>query len=213
MKPHHEPPDSGSENSPGRKPQVVVRAGKTFLCSSCGTLVEVPPEVVGQLVIAVEPTTQQEPNQQPPAQEQPPQTQRPQKQSPQTPRPKKTHAQKQHSPQRPPPRPKRPRQPQRESFVGQTIDGLQVPSAQQLDRALKWVSFHLRVLDRQGSEINRLRKLLKTQPVPRPSPLERAHEVPVRSSDELESNEHSQHAHEDVSMAPGSRAAKERGPP
>ncbi|MFN3150172.1 hypothetical protein [Bremerella sp.] len=213
MKPHHEPPDSGSENSPGRKPQVVVRAGKTFLCSSCGTLVEVPPEVVGQLVIAVEPTTQQEPNQEPPAQEQPPQTQSLQTQTPQ-----KTHAQKQHSPQRPSPRPKRPRQPQRESFVGQTIDGLQVPSAQQLDRALKWVSFHLRVLDRQGSEINRLRKLLKAHPVPRPSPLERVREVPGQSSDELEPNVHSQHAHEDVSMAPldatqKAALAKERGPP
>ncbi len=32
-------------------PQVVVRAGKTFLCTACGTLVEIPADVVGQYVL------------------------------------------------------------------------------------------------------------------------------------------------------------------
>lgn len=190
MKTHHEPPESGGTKSPGHMPQVVVRAGKTFLCSSCGTLVEVPPEVVGQLVIAVNRAPQEEQVDEP-------------------------HAAQERSTKPAPSRPKRPIKPKRESFVGQTIDGLQVPSAQQLDRALKWVSFHLRVLDRQGSEIQRLRKLLKTPPAPRPSPLGPEHEVLLQPSDELESNKH---AHENVSMASLDAAqkaaqAKERGPP
>ncbi len=35
----------------GGKPQVVVRAGKTFVCMACGTLVEIPADVVGQYVL------------------------------------------------------------------------------------------------------------------------------------------------------------------
>ena len=35
----------------GGGPQVVVRAGKSFVCMACGTLVEIPADVVGQYVL------------------------------------------------------------------------------------------------------------------------------------------------------------------
>jgi len=47
-----------SEASGGRSreraPQVVVRAGKTFVCSACGTWVQVPDDVVGQWVVVAD---------------------------------------------------------------------------------------------------------------------------------------------------------------
>ncbi|MFN3151069.1 hypothetical protein [Bremerella sp.] len=137
-----EPSGSFSEEN---APQVVVRAGKHYVCSSCGTLVEIPAEVVGQLVLAAAPSPQEEA-------------------SPPTPPQAPSTVIAAPSPQ--PPRPKRPSKPQRPSFVGETIDGLRVPSANELDRALAWVSFHLRVLDRQGSEIKRLQKAIEDRNPP-----------------------------------------------
>ncbi|WDI41362.1 hypothetical protein [Bremerella sp. P1] len=160
MSTNHAQPDQRGTRSTERKPQVVVRAGKTFLCSSCGTLVEVPADVVGQLVVAVDSSPQEAPAEPSVADEQPPQvepdpTVTPAKSSSCKDSPRPSHAPKH--------RPQRPSAPKKSHLIGEMIDGLKVPSAKQLDRALAWVSFHLKVLDRQGTEKNRLRKLLKKQ--------------------------------------------------
>ena len=188
------------EHRDSRTPQVVVRADKYYLCSACGTLVEIPPEVVGQLVLVAGETTEAPTAAETPCVETSP--------SP------KLQAQS-------PPRPKRPKQPARVSFVGETIDGLRVPSAKQLDRALNWVSFHLRVLDRQGSELKRLEKKVKQRApseVPSPHPRGHAKEVDAQQPTDSSHGAYQQHGHERVGMAseshkPQRRAAKERGPP
>ena len=179
------------------KPQVVVRAGKTYVCSSCGTLVEIPADVVGQLVLAVEPDSPEKPGKDPPA-------------------PAATASDRAVS--SPPlnrmmPRPKRPKQPKRDVFVGELIDGLRVPSADQLDRALKWVSFHLRVLDRQGSEIKRLTKLLDDRKVPCLPPRGHAQDATKQPRPEPSRQPEASHAHEDVSMSPDVSNKNQRGPP
>lgn len=140
MSTFHDSPEKSGPRPSERQPQVVVRAGKTFLCTACGTLVEVPAEVVGQLVLAVGPPAPEETVDNSP--------------------PKREPVAAEPSP-KPQPQRKRPPQPKRPTLVGEKIDGLIVPSGKQLDRALAWVSFHLRVLDRQGSEIKRLQKLRK----------------------------------------------------
>ena len=194
-------------------PQVVVRADKYFICSACGVLVEIPPEVVGQLVLAASPASQDAKVKEAAPRKEPVTA----TDSPMSGKAVATQVA--------PPRPRRPQRPKRLAFVGETIDGLQVPSGQQLDRALKWVSFHLRVLDRQNSEINRLKKLLKQRSAgiastdtkqasrqhpntpmhysgascPRPRGHDDPHQPP--------------HAHEDVSMAPEKHTKIERGPP
>ena len=215
-------PQPSDQRSTECQPQVVVRAGKHYVCSACGTLVEIPAEVVGQLVIAVNPATQSEQSRQADSLKEDPQTENAQPGKPQlaaepSRRPiaslpssggdgRGTSAS--HSTQTTrrlkPARPRHPKRPPRENFAGQTIDGLIVPTGAKLDRALAWVSFHLRVLDRQGTEFDRLRKLLKKQRqqhgragdadaifsrrdpqkhprVPRPSLLGRAHRLSMRA--------------------------------
>ena len=198
-------------------PQVVVRAGKTFVCSSCGTLVEIPAEVVGQLVLAAAPASQDMPGGESPPEEKEPAQNEPERRERQaqpvlTQQPSRQTASAKPRTQRP----KRPQRPQPERFTGTMIDGLRVPSGQQLDRALKWVSFHLRVLDRQSGEIKRLQTLLKQPPsirVPRPSPLGRASKANSQDQTRHECPPNQEHAHEDVSMAPVVRDVNERGPP
>lgn len=166
----HAQPDSSGSFSPENAPQVVVRAGKTFICSSCGTLVEVPPEVVGQLVLVANPSKPERECSTKPVEAKP--------------APKAA-------------RPAQPKRPKRESFVGQMIDGLRVPSAEQLDRAFAWVSFHLRLLDRQGAEVKRLEQLVEIKSsVPEPPP-------PQCAEDPCEP----------TGKTPASGPAKERGPP
>ncbi|MFN3148601.1 hypothetical protein [Bremerella sp.] len=233
MSSSHAQPDPRGSFSTENAPQVVVRAGKTFVCSACGTLVEIPAEVVGQLVLAANPSPQQLPGIPPgsppddkPAPKEASQTTAstsPDRSAVASDRPARSRSYDAPQAQQTlrAPRPRRPKQPFRESFVGQTIDGLTVPSAGELDRALKWVSFHLRVLDRQGSEIKRLKKLLKqrpTIPVPRPSPLGRASDADSREPVSPMDGAPMGHAQADVSMAPTDNdaargSAKERGPP
>lgn len=229
---------SGGTLSTESSAQVVVRADKVYLCSSCGTLVEVPADVVGQLVLAVNHAPQETT---PPISTT--------ASTPATTRPA-TSTSKQHAggtsgtaskstqshvnvvedrpsagfaPKARPARPRRPMAPQPVRFVGQTIDGLTVPSAGQLDRALKWVSFHLRVLDRQGSEVKRLKKLLKQRPcttrqhhprkrnscrvkpaplVPRPRRFLQTDKLPIAARAQRLRRNQQRHAHADVSMAP-----------
>ncbi|MBA2117734.1 hypothetical protein [Bremerella alba] len=47
-------PDQDRSQTRDNAPRGVVRADKTFVCSACGTLVEVPAKVVGRMVQAVE---------------------------------------------------------------------------------------------------------------------------------------------------------------
>ncbi|WDI45159.1 hypothetical protein [Bremerella sp. P1] len=223
----HAQPEPSGQRSTERKPQVVVRAGKTYVCSACGTLVEIPEDVVGQLVLAVDPPTEVSHVEPSPAQE---------TASPQTPQKNNAYESRAHLTTRthlvavedPPPRsipqkhrppkPNRPRQPKRTSFTDQLIDGLRVPSAKELDRALAWVSFHLKVLDRQGSEIHRLKKLLKKQRVPCPPPgapskSDATHSTPSRACRAKQT-----HAQADLGVAPenglpGANQLQERGPP
>ncbi|MEW4561219.1 hypothetical protein AB1K70_01765 [Bremerella sp. JC770] len=148
------PSERHDSASAGHTPQVVVRAGKTYLCSACGTLVEVPAEVVGQLVrvVACSPNGASEENL-PPA-ETPSQTHvTPSTPSPTAASPKKCSKR---------PRCRQPSQPIAAKHP--IIDGLCLPTAQQLNGALAWVSFHLKVLDRQGSELQQLKKRLKRRP-------------------------------------------------
>lgn len=214
MSSSHEPPEQNGALSRESKPQVVVRAGKYYVCSSCGTMVEIPADVVGQLVVAVDPVPQATPLQEQPS----------------TPVPINSDVSEIHSDgvavenrstlststKLRPPQPKRPKQPQKQVFIGEIIDGLQVPSARQLDRALAWVSFHLQVLDRQGSELKRLQKLLKDHPtsrVPCPGPRGHAKEVAVQELRGPCNHPSEKHAHEEVSMAPDLKKAKGREPP
>ncbi|WDI42270.1 hypothetical protein [Bremerella sp. P1] len=210
-------PDPSGSFSPENAPQVVVRAGKTYVCSACGTLVEIPADVVGQLVVAVDHSSQDQQDSEPDAREEATsvvpavdpvasgntvQTE----QRPPATKPKPSR----------PLRPKRPEQPESNSLTGELIDGLRVPSARQLDRALAWVSFHLKVLDRQGSEINRLRKLLKkrsTSGVPRPSLLGRAEEVPQQQAVGRAGRAKPRHAQADLGVVPDRDHETERGPP
>ena len=233
MSSSHAQPDPRGSFSTENAPQVVVRAGKTFVCSACGTLVEIPAEVVGQLVLAVNPSPQPSPDSPsgsppdnkpaPKEASQPTASTSPDSSAVASDRPacSRTYDAPQAQQTLRAPRPRRPKQPFRESFVGQTIDGLTVPSAGELDRALKWVSFHLRVLDRQGSEIKRLKKLLKqrpTIPVPRPSPHGLASDAGAREPVSPTDGAPKGHAQADLGVAPQQEeaargSAKERGPP
>ena len=243
----HRQPELQGAFSNKHAPQVVVRAGKTFVCSACGTLVEIPKEVVGQLVLAAAPasseeqsrgeTTEVAPSPTDSSQHQPPINKTtgvpcsrprghakevtPKESARSAPGAKQSHAHADVGMAPVSTRPKRPRSPARECFVGQTIDGLTVPSAHQLDRALAWVSFHLRVLDRQGSETQRLRKLLKQRSnsgAPCPRPRGPASEVPVHDPVKPAGNPNPKHAPEDFGVATEAdykreRDANERGPP
>ncbi|MFN3151710.1 hypothetical protein [Bremerella sp.] len=200
-------PDPHGSFSPENAPEVVVRADKYYVCSSCGTLVEIPAEVAGQLVIAVNPkpsagaspTKPRLPG--PPASSVSPQhaAGATPPASPTTQAKPKPHADRSPTARQSTPRPGRPKQLKSVSFVGQTIDGLVVPSGQQLDRALKWVAFHLRVLDRQGEELQRIKQQLKKrQPQKQCAPATPTPQTPT---------------HTNVHTAPQSDTKRERGPP
>lgn len=206
----HEQPDPRGSFSPENAPQIVVRAGKTFLCAACGTLVEVPPEVVGQLVLVANPSSpgdQPHPEPKPSAESQPqpreagqatratgPSVITTQADKRQDASPERVRSSRHASATMRPPRPKRPK---RESFVGQRIDGLRVPSALELDRAFAWVSFHLRVLDRQGAEIKRLKQQIDAQ----------------KSADERPATRGAEDPCVPTGIASASIPANERGPP
>ncbi|MEW4565748.1 hypothetical protein AB1K70_24720 [Bremerella sp. JC770] len=198
----HDQTAPGGTLSTESKPQVVVRAGKYFICTACRTLVEVPPDVVGQLVTTAhtEPTAPVAPA----APEEP----RPQPTAPEDSRPKVLTP----APSSGKTSPRAPRQKKR--FRGEIIDGLRVPSSRQLDRALGWVTFQLKVLDRQGSELHHLQKRHQkrvSQQVPSPRP--RGHAEAEHNAPTTSNKESVRHAHEDVSMAPKQDPPQDRGPP
>ena len=218
----HAQPDPGGSFSSENGPQVVVRAGEYFVCSACGTMVRLPAEVVGQLVLTAAPTPEKQPVAATPEREEPARSMPHAAVSPQADQVsvKATATVRRPSKARPS-RPRRPQQPQRVSLAGEMIDGLRVPSGDELDRALAWVSFHLRVLDRQGSEIARLQKLLKEQaadkgrsPLPH-TDVENACQEQTQAPSDLP---RAPHAQEDLGVVPeadhkSERDANERGPP
>ncbi|WDI44611.1 hypothetical protein [Bremerella sp. P1] len=207
----------GGAFSAENTPQVVVRAGKTYVCSACGTLVEIPADVVGQLVIAVTPEAENKPVDAASEEQEPGRTEAAQeKSSPSHPVTAEVCTRPSTAKTTRPSRPGRPKQPKRVSFADEMIDGLRVPTAGQLDRALAWVSFHLKVLDRQGSEIKRLRKLLKqrsTIDVPRPSLTGRAQKATREGPSSRVGSARQRHAPADLSVAPDVDNKTQRGPP
>lgn len=221
MSSSHEQPEHSGKLSTERKPQVVVRADKYFVCSACGVLVEVPADVVGQLVIAVDPSPQESQVNQSPAQEEPSLLEPAEEaRASLTKSTQAVTVEPSPSPSLPQShrllRPKRPKRPKGECFTGELIDGLRVPTANELDRALVWVSFHLKVLDRQGSEINRLKKLLKkrlSQSGPCVRPGQTAETATAQEVFRTGDHQTGSHAHENVTMAPVTKIAKGREPP
>ncbi|MBA2115832.1 hypothetical protein [Bremerella alba] len=190
-------PDQSGAFSNESPPQLIVRAGKTFVCSACGVMVEVPAKAVGRMMVVHDQSSPKEVVNEEPAPPLKPITARP-------------------------PRPKRPPQPSQVSRGRRRIDGLIVPAAGEMERALAWVSFHLKLLDRQGTEFTRLRKLLKQrspQQVPSPSPQSKAKKRPVPKRVARVKHARRIYAHEVVSMPLENASpqhaspAKERGPP
>ncbi|MEW4563370.1 hypothetical protein AB1K70_12640 [Bremerella sp. JC770] len=177
--------------------RVIVRAEKYFLCTACGTLVEIPADVVGQVVT----TIARSPSEKPAASAEPLEEQA-----------SSSEVKRSESPQ-----PKRCRQPKQAQPAGEVIDGLRVPSSRELDRAVAWGSFRLKVLDRQGSEVHRLRRLLKQQKGPCVRSHGRVREVDGQGSVVFAGAVMQRHAHKDESMAPGNSPStsptQERGPP
>jgi len=188
-------------------PQVVVRAGKTFVCSACGTLVEIPEEYVGRLVVP----PQARPDQPPHADARPEEasTTVDPTSCASTDRTKHEVASSNQ-----PPRSKtstratrvrriRPADPSRER-----IDGLIVPTPRELHRVLAWIEYRLHRLE----VLKQLEKQF-TSPSPPGAPTRRPRRprkrVPLRQPiTTLE-----KHAHADVGMAPSAHSKKERGPP
>ncbi len=217
----HDHPHREEASSTHDPPQVVVRAGKTYLCSSCGTLIEVPADVVGQYVLvpasaeAAENGNAAKGNaeKRPSPRQATPSSSRSSSTTSGPSTSNKTQATTSQDNAKRLPLPSRPKRPRRPSFAHQKIDGLHVPSSGEMDRAFHWVSYQLKVLDRKESEIRRLRKLLKPsvkEPTPRRRPVRPPREVPVKQPEK--------HVHEDVDMAPQSQApgsthAHERAPP
>lgn len=208
-----EQPDQHGSLSPENAPQIVVRAGKHFICSACGVLVEIPADVVGQLVLVPAQSVPSEPDEQSGSPENPPPSnssehaaaEAPGESQPRSPA-VTPHNKQPARPRTDAPSPRyRPqngrsnyrRRPHRPSFVGQEIDGLRVPSAEELDLAFKWVEFHLTVLDRQGAEIKRLTKLLKNK----------------RKQTGPPSKKHAPQNSTHPAVPPDSHLVQERGPP
>ncbi|MEW4563928.1 hypothetical protein AB1K70_15440 [Bremerella sp. JC770] len=194
MSHHHAQPESSGSRSPEHAPQVVVRAGKTYLCSACGTLVEIPADVVGRMVVVVDPPS-------PSTSDKPlPATDAPTPKAPPEAQPSGT------------PSPAWVKRPTTIAFTGETIDGLRVPTSTQLDRALAWVSFHLKVLDRRASEHQRLQKQLKARQL-RPSHAVVVEEAVVQASAGLAVDATSSFTSGNVNEVPGAENRKQRGPP
>ena len=218
-------PEMQGADSTENVPQVVVRAGKYYMCSACGTLVEIPADVIDQFEIPVQPVSK-EPQPSEPQTSDPPQYQSTQNQPPLQTSPaaakcdKPASTQFSQSPKAPPLSKGQPLR-RRVRLAGKIIDGLRVPSASQLDRAFSWVTYQLKVVDQKNSEIKRLKKLLKANAkfassCPRPRDHENSNEQNTSAGSECRAKP--THAHALVSMAPQrskgpTNPAKERGPP
>jgi len=191
--PPHNPVTPGGEISP----QVVVRAGKTWVCSACGVLIELPADVVGQMVVLPDPS---EPSARP--------SPTPHEQSPEN-EPLQNDAGPDQETASPSPGTNRAgmRRPKRLPSAGlprERIDGLIVPTTEELQRLLSWIDYRLK-------RLNTLRQFEKqsTKPWSSRSPRREANKVPMRKPWPVKRR----HAHADVGMAPSSSHTNQRGPP
>jgi len=195
----HNPVSPGGGRATASPPQVVVRAGKTYACTACGTLVEIPAEVVGQLVAVPEKTARKEITERSPEREQPASEMCASAESSEERRSTQNVRRCQ---------PTRRIQPAQVLPERERIDGLIVPTAQEMERLLGWIEYRLqrlkflqqleKQLTRQSSEQVPVRRLGR--------PTKR---VPTRPRNGLRRR----HAHADVSMAPETNEAHQRGPP
>jgi len=207
-------PDSCGSFSPENATQVVVRAGKTFVCSACGTLVEIPADLEGQWVMASasSPNNASDPSDAP--NKVPDCVETALSRIPvSAPSTSTTSAPATASPKRRPPRPKRPAAPKPVCFVGQAIEGLQVPTGKELHYAMGWVSFHLKVLDRQGSEVKHLRKKRPKGRGPCPRPRGHTEELPAEKPQGSSPNANPSQIHEGGDGEPNRDDQHKRGPP
>ncbi len=217
MSSQYHPPDQDGAISHENQPQVVVRGGKTYVCSACGTLVEIPAEFVNQFDLVDQAASPREDAakertpQPPPASHSAPAEVRGKQCSTRKVEHGSAHCANSNKAQS---RPRSACRPPRKIFADTIIDGLRVPSAQKLDRAFAWVSFQLKVVDRQDSEIRRLKKLLRQKPVSRPGPRRqaKAREAPPGATATVARPSPS-HAGEDIPTAPDKKTPKGREPP
>jgi len=194
-----EPPGGGFSTESA--PQVIVRAGETFVCSACGALVEVPAEVVGQMIVPVQQIEPPAAEPSPPAREPGPTVRSGESPSPSAPAPKVR-----------PPRPVRPRQPLHMDDQPERIDGLVVPTTKQIERLLAWIEYRLGRL----SALQQIEKQLdrqKPQRVRGARPRRHAKQVPLRQRYGKRKFTKPTHAHDDVGMAPKTENLHQRGPP
>jgi len=172
--------------SPESTPRIVVRAGKHYVCSACGTWVQLPDDVVGQLVIAADSVEPAEPAAESPAKEEP--------SLPEAPKPSCRKS------------------PPRIDTGRETIDGLIVPTTEEMQRLLKWIEYRLHRLD----ALKRLERQLtrqKSSKMPGRPARRQANKVPLRRAVcDTKPTQRSQ-AHADVGMAPSSDVTHQRGPP
>ncbi len=231
----HDPPAKRETPTGAQSPQVVVRAGKHYVCSACGTLIEIPADVAEQYIL-VAPSNPQTDTAKPPitrkqttpssaspcpsstAKEQAG-SESPLQHTPAQPLPasshRPTHSQETSSRGSTRPTSRRTRLVSRPIFAGKRIDGLHVPTGKQLDGAFKWISFQLKVLDRKDSEIKQLKKLLRQQaarPKPRGRPQPAGKESDNQAAIKRKRRAAIEHAHADVGKAPA-YAAPAREPP
>jgi len=218
-----QPSETGGGRSCRSAPQVVVRAGKTWVCSACGVLVEVPPELVGQMVIVPEEAEQPEPAAASLADEVASREEAPPAEVGADTAPCARQAEG-NSPAARLRRPKRPRWPAEVSSPRERIDGLIVPTTQEMDRLWAWVSYRLKQLDLLKQQENvlhqspakRRRPQGRTAPkrlVSGNPPRRHAEKVPLRKRKDPLPGQPARHAYADVSMAPELNKKQGRGPP
>jgi len=224
-------PEPGGGLSVESASQVVVRAGKAWVCSACGVMVQLPDDVVGQMVIVPEESGRQTPVGETPA-AQGDSAQRPSdlgvphageadergddlvEDASCRPQgrggPFEEASRRTEAPPIRPPRPRRPTRPGQTTLGHERIDGLVVPTTQEMERLLAWVDYRLKRLD----GLQRLERELVRQKVEQaPSSHAEVQQAVSIMTGSAANQTPSGHAHEDVSMAPDSNASQERGPP
>jgi len=204
-------------------PQVIVRAGKHYVCSACGVLVELPADVVGQIVVPYQAAEVPDAPVENAADEEPP-----------TEGSNQTEAEVANE------EASNGRSPElaRVSFQSERIDGLVVPSTQEMERLLAWINYRLKRLgilkqvekrltpsnakrSRQGSAPATTRRVeeggncakVKPQRVPCPRPRGHANKVPLVRLRAVADHANRRPTDADNGIASRMYDAKERGPP
>jgi len=200
----HNPVTPGGGLSNESPPQVVVRAGKTYVCSACGTLVEIPADVVGQLIVVPAAAEREEEaassiDRERPAPDKRESSVKPERLvKPESSVPAETRLL----------RPSRPQPPRPATSRRERIDELVVPTTKEMERLLAWIEYRLQQLRLLKQQEKQLTPKKRPQ-VPCCHPRRPAKPIPVRPRKGLMRR----HAHADVGMAPELGDGNERGPP